>query len=197
MPANTPRGISYPLYTDPIANTQIYFQDMATDIDTLVEQFSDRIDAAAMRPVAKISGLANQSIAPFTDVTATWSTEDYDNASMVDLAVSNTRIQLIQQGFYMVGASAGFSNAAGTYGVRGTFGLSAGIGGGAVSVRGSSNTLDPSPTQTYINPLMMVYADGVTTVNVTLVVRQNSGGAIQLQDRNMWAAKVSTLMGAF
>lgn len=197
MPANTPRGITYPLYTDLVSNTQLYFQDMATDMDGLVQLFSDRMDAAAMRPAAKVSGLSNQALAANTNVTTTWSGEDFDNGGMVDLAVSNTRIQLLELGIYIVGASVGVSNTTGTYGVRATFALSAGIGGGQVSLRGSSSNLDTAPTQTYINPLMMAYCDGTTPVNVTLVLRQNSSATIQIQDRNMWAAKVSNLAGNF
>jgi hypothetical protein len=197
MPANTPRGISYPLYTDPIANTQVYFQDMATDIDTLVDQFSDRLIAAGTRPAAKASGIANQALAPLTNVTCTWVGEDFDNDNMIDLAVNNTFITLTDQGFYMVGASVGLSNTAGTYGVRATLTFSAGLGGGIQTLRGSSNTLDPSPTQTYINPLSMVYCDGITPVNCTVVMRQNAAASINIQDRNFWAAKVSNLMGGF
>jgi hypothetical protein len=197
MPANTPRGISYPLYTDPISNTQVYFQDMATDIDTLVEQFSDRMDAAAMRPSAKASGLANQALAPLTNVTCIWSAEDFDNAAMINLGVNNTFITLTEQGIYIVGASIGLSNTLGTYGVRATLTFSAGIGGGTQTLRGSSTTLDPSPTQTFINPLSMVYCDGITAVNCTVVMRQNAAGAINIQDRNFWASKVSNVTGGF
>jgi hypothetical protein len=197
MPANTPLGISYPLYSDAISTTQAQFQDMATDMDTLVQQLEDRLTAASTRPTCKLSGIANQLVAPATNVTVVWAAEDFDNDNMANIGVNATRIQLIDQGIYLVGASIALSNTLGTYGVSATIVNSAGVGGGVQTMRGVSGNLDTTPGQTYINPQSMVYADGITTVDVTVVVRQNSAAGINIQDRNFWATKVSNGGGGF
>lgn len=198
MPANTPRGISYPLYSDPLSSLQSSFQDMATDMDGLVQQLDDRLTAAGQRPSAKVSGVTNQAWAPTTDVTVTWEAEDFDNAGMVDLGVSATRIQLLEQGVYIVGATVTATNQIGTYGVQATFAFnSPGAGGGLVNQRGVSANLDTSPDVNMVNPVGFIYTTGAAPVNVTLVVRQNGGGALQIQSRNFWAAKISNVVGAY
>lgn len=197
MPANTPLGISYPLYGDAISTTQAQFQDMAEDMDTLAQQLVNRLDAAAMRPACKLSNFTNQSIVTNTNTTAVWDFADFNNAGMGNIAVSNTRIQLIEQGIYIVGAALIFAAAAGTYSVHATLQATAGFGGGTTSLRGVSSTLDTAPDRTHINPVAMFYADGVTTADVTVVVRHNAAASITMQDRNFWAAKVSNAAGGF
>lgn len=197
MPANTPLGISYPLYTDPISGTQTYFQDMATDMDGLVQQLDDRLDAAAARPGVRVVSFANQAIPANTATTATWAGEDFDQGGMADIAVNNTRIQLIERGIYIVGASLVMAPAAGTWGAQATLVGSAGFGGGVVSLRGSSTTLDPSTTPNYLNPMAMWFADGITVVNITVSVIHNAGAAVNLQDRALFAAKVSNTIGGY
>lgn len=197
MPANTPLGISYPLYTDLIANTQAYFQDMATDMDTLVEQLDNRLTTAASRPGVRVVSFTNQSIAANTPTTATYTGEDFDQGNMADIAVNNTRIQLIERGIYIVGASMLMAPAAGTWGVQAQLIGSAGLGGGLVSMRGSSTTADTTTTPNYLNPVSLWFADGITTVNITCVITHNAGAAINLQDRALFAAKVSNTIGSY
>lgn len=197
MPANTPLGISYPLYTDPISGTQGYFQDMATDMDSLVEQLDDRLDAARQRPAAKVTSFTNQSIPANTPTTVVYDFEEFDQGGMVNLPVSSTRIQLIERGIYIVGASINVTAAAGTWGVQAQLTATAGLGGGLVSLRGSSTTLDVSTTPLYLNPIALWFADGTTTANVTCVLTHNAGAAINAQDRSFFAAKVSNTLGGF
>lgn len=197
MPQTTPLGISYPLYTDPISSTQAAFQDMATDMDGLVELLDTRLDAAAQRPAVRISALANQSMTPFVANTVTFSTEDFDVGGMANIPVSNTRIQLIERGMYIVGAMLNMAPAPGTWGAQATIVGSAGLGGGLVSMRGSSTTLDGSTTPTYLNPVALWFADGVTTVNITISILHNAAAAVNLSNRNLFAAKVSNTQGGF
>ncbi len=198
MPANTPLGISYPLYTDPVANTQAYIQDMAQDMDTLVDQLTDRLVAASQRPAAKVNSIAAQSITPFVATTVTWSLEEFDRGGMVDLATNNTRIQLLEQGIYLVGAVLNFAPAPGTWGVQASLvGTGGGFGGGLMSQRGSSNTLDPSTTPTYVNPVALWYTDGTAPISLTVSITHNASAALSLTDRNFFAAKVSTVLGAY
>jgi hypothetical protein len=197
MPANTPLGISYPLYTDPISGTQTYFQDMATDMDGLVQQLDTRLTAAAQRPGVRIVSFTAQAIAANTPTTATFAGEDFDQGNMADIAVNNTRIQLIDKGIYIVGASLVMAPAAGTWGVQASLVGTAGFGGGLVSMRGSSTTLDASTTPNYLNPVSLWYADGVSIVNITCVITHNAGAAVNLQDRALFAAKVSNTPGSY
>lgn len=198
MPANTPRGISYPLYTDPISGTQAYFQDMATDMDGLVQQLDDRLDAARHRPAVKISAFSNQLLTPFVANTVTFDFEDFDRGGMADIAVSNTRIQLLERGIYIVGASLSCTPATGTWGVQAQLiGTGGGFGGGLVTQRGSSTTLDTSTTPTYLNPTALWFTDGTAPVNITVAITMNSPGTVNVQDRNLFAAKVSNTAGGF
>ncbi len=198
MSANTPLGITYPLYTDPVGTTRAAIEEMATDMDTLVDQLTDRLTAAEHRPAAKVAAIAAQSILPLVNTTVTWTGEDYDTGGMVDLATNNTRILLSEKGIYIVGAMLNFAPAPGTWGPQATLvGTAGGFGGGTVSVRGSSNTLDTSTTPTYINPVALWYVDGTAPVSITCVVTHQASGAVNLTDRNMFAAKVSTTLGDF
>lgn len=195
MPANTPLGISYPLYTDPISSTQAAFQDMATDMDSLVEQLDNRLTTAASRPGVRIVSFTSQVLPPATPTTVTFTGEDFDQGNMADIAVSNTRIQLIERGIYLVGASIRLaSTAVPAGGYQAQLVGTAGFGGGLVSARGSSSA-DPAVTPVYLNPVSLWFADGVTTVNLTCVVTGTI--ATSIEDRALFAAKVSNTVGSY
>lgn len=195
MPANTPLGISYPLYTDPIANTQAYFQDMATDMDGLVQQLDTRLAAAAARPGVLIVSFTGQALPPATPTVVTFSGENFDQGGMADIATNNTRIQLLERGIYVVGASISLaSTVAPAGGYQAALNGSAGLGGGLVSARGSSSA-DPAVTPVYLNPMGLWFADGVTPVNITVTVTGTV--ATTITDRNLFAAKVSNTLGGF
>lgn len=82
MPQNTPRGYTYPCYSDPTAfPTQM--QDLAQDIDLDVQGIIDNIDDARNDPPgARASASANLAIAAGGTTTLTFTTEEYDNAAM-------------------------------------------------------------------------------------------------------------------
>lgn len=193
MPANTPRGITYPLYTDPLSGIQSDFQEMAEDLDTLTQQLVDRIAAAEQRPSAKISDTAIQAVAANTDVTMTFTNENYDNASMVDLGTDNTRIQITERGMYLVTAQITFATAAGSWGCLVRINSSAGFIANPVfqSIQGSSTVI------TYSSVASLHFATGAVTDNITLTARQNSGGPVDVTDRVLAVSKVSTTLGSF
>lgn len=193
MPANTPRGITYPLYTDPFANGRADIQEIADDSDTLVQELVDRLDAAQHRPSCRISGLANQAVAINTNVTATFSGEDWDNDNMANLGVNNTRIQITKRGVYLIGASVSVTAQAGSWGVQATI---ASTGGVATTV-GVQSTQGSTSINTYLNPVMLHYATGAVTDDITLVIRQNGALSVNIQDRNLWVAQVSNDDGFF
>ena len=62
MPANTPRGYSYPLYTDTMDGFPAAMQDLATDVDTDMQALVNQVNAAQNRPSVRVTATANQSI---------------------------------------------------------------------------------------------------------------------------------------
>jgi hypothetical protein len=196
MTANTPRGFTYPLYTDPVSITQSVFADLAGDLDTAVEQLDNRIQAAYQRPAARASGLANQNFPPTTNVTVTFSAEDFDIGNMIDIPTNNTRIRITEQGFYLVGASIAVTPIAGNWALQASILNSATTPIGATSLRGNDSG-GATPANTYMNVHMLTFCDGITPADITVVVRQASIGAVQIQDRNLWATKIGNVAGGF
>lgn len=103
MPANTPRGYPYPLYSDP-ADFPTQSQNFATAVDTDVQAQVASINDALFSPSAAVSATANQAIANGTTTTVTFATEDYDNAAMANLGVNNDRLTITETGLYLVSA---------------------------------------------------------------------------------------------
>ena len=61
MPANTPRGYTYPLYTDP-ADFPAQVQDFAQDVDVDVQALATTVTNALNSPSARVTETANQAI---------------------------------------------------------------------------------------------------------------------------------------
>lgn len=193
MPADTPRGITYPLYTDPLSGIQTDFQEMAEDLDTLTDQLVDRLAAAQVRPSAVIGESANQAVAANTDVTCTFTGEVYDNAAMVDLAVNNTRIRISERGLYLITAGVTFAAAAGTWGCLVRINSSAGLVANPVfqTLQGNTTIVTNNSVST------LHFADGAGNDDITMTVRQNSAGAMNISTRSLAVSKVSTTLGDF
>lgn len=109
MPANTPRGYPYPLYSDP-ADFPAQSLAFATAVDTDVQAQVTSINDALFSPSAAVSATANQAIASATSTNATFATEDYDNAAMGNLGVNNDRLTITEAGLYLVSASVLFAS---------------------------------------------------------------------------------------
>lgn len=107
MPANTPRGYSYPLYTDP-RDFPAQLQDLATDIDTDVATQLALQTNHLDQPSARVSANAALAIASNVDVTLTWATEEYDNAGLFVIG-SPTIFTVNELGLYWIEAWAEFS----------------------------------------------------------------------------------------
>lgn len=196
MPANTPRGISYPLFTDPVNSLQPSIQDMATDLDTLVQQLVTRLTAP--RPAGRMSATANQTLTPFVANTLTYSTEDFDVGSMIDIPTNNTRIRITAQGIYLVGGHIVVTDpAAGDWGLRMDILNSANGDIRRASLKGS-NSGGGEPTGTYLNAAMLTYVDGVTPADITIQITTTSGTAGRtVAARSLWATKLSNLPGGY
>ncbi|MEW2127117.1 hypothetical protein AB0891_25695 [Streptomyces sp. NPDC007259] len=196
MTANTPRGITYPLLSDPVSMTQPAIQDMAMDLDGLVQQLATRLNAAAHRPAGRMSATANQLLTPFIDNTITFATEDFDIGGMIDIPTSNSRIRITEQGLYLVGASLSLTTFNGIWGIRATIINSTTSNTGTSSLQGN-NGLGDDPTGTYITVGMLTYADGVTPSDITVTVASTANGNVNVQARSLWAVKMGNIVGGY
>lgn len=185
MPANTPRGYTYPLYTD-VANFPAQIQDFATDVDTDVAALVARQTAALNRASARVSETANQAVAASTNVYLTFATEEYDNAAMANLGVNNDRLTFTETGIYLVTAEVNFtSNGNATVlGRSGIFEPNLQPDKGHQSLRGAQN-MDTE--------LSLVILYRVVTVGdfIRVRVRQESGAALNVSARSFSATKVA------
>lgn len=189
MPENTSRGYTYPVFTD--ANSfPAQIHDLAQDIDADMEALDLRISAGYNFPACSVqaSGV-NQSVANNTDVTATYDTELYDNAAMVDLGVSNTTINIVATGLYIaIGRSTFAASAAGATG-RSIRLVSSGALG--VIARKSIRGNEGLAATTTVHIVSLFYAVSGTTM--TMVQRQNTGVAINSVFRQLQVAKMGDL----
>lgn len=190
MPANTPRGYSYPLYTDS-TDFPTAIQDLATDVDTDMQTLVNQVAAAKNRPSARATATANQSIPQNVDTLATFAVEAYDNLNMIDLATDNTRIQLQQAGIYLLTARVQFAAASpAAFVTMVRLNSSAGLitNPGIMSISGSS---------TRVTEMTLEQIHYVTTTipdNITLTVRHSFTAAINISARSIAATKVSALL---
>ena len=191
MPANTPRGYSYPLYTDTMNGFSAAMQDLATDVDTDMQTLVNQVNAAQNRPSVRVTATANQSIPQNVDTLATFATEAYDNNNMADLATDATRIQLQQAGIYMITARVTFASASpAAFVTMVRLNSSGGLiaNPGIMSISGSSTRT----TEMTLEQLHIV----TTTIpdNITLTVRHSFTANINISARSLCATKVSALL---
>lgn len=185
MPQNTSRGYIYPLYGD--ANSfPAQIQDLATDIDADMDSLFDRVLAGNNQPACSVEATANLAIANNTDVTVTYATELYDNAAMVNLGVSTTTITFPLSGVYVACFRGSFASNA-----------NAGARSAAFVVSGAAGTVSrktiPGETGVAVANAMtqVFYTTAGTTM--TVVVRQNSGAALNLVTRRLQVARMSDI----
>lgn len=185
MPANTPRGYTYPLYGD-VANFPAQIQDFAQDVDLDVEALSDEIAAiTGAAPSVRVSATANQSIAVSTDTFATFAVEDYDNNAMGNLGVNNDRITFTTAGIYLVEADVNWTpNGNATLNGRKIVLDHSTLGEVARDSRRGSQALD---TETNVTTLIEVPAASF----IRVLCRQNSGAAVNITARSLSATKVA------
>lgn len=186
MPASTPRGYTFPLYSDP-ANFPSQIQTFAQDVDLDVQSLVNDTTTGLNRPSARVSATANQLIAVSTFTFATFAVEEYDNASMVNLGVNNDRITFTEEGIYLVHAECNWvPNGNATLGAR--FGeLLPNLGGNPMarqSLRGA---------QSMDVELSLTSLWRINTVGdfVRFQVRQNSGAGANISARSMSVTKVA------
>lgn len=184
MPANTPRGYSYPLYTD-VNNLPAHLQDLAQDIDLDVQNRYNLIAAHLEEKVVRLTKTAIQVLATGANANTTWDTEVTDNDNMANLGVNNARIQLQTAGYYLITGYVQFGPAAaGAASVVVT-------SSGAVSPNSlaASKALD-NDKGTGISWTVLHYAP-VVPDNIVVVARQNSGGNINIEGGALAATRIA------
>jgi hypothetical protein len=187
MPANTPRGYTYPLYSD-TQNFPAQIQDMALDIDADVQDVYDQVAQAYNQPTGHISA-AGQVIPSNVSTTCIFSSEDYDNDGMVDLGVNNTRIQIQTPGIYMLN---GFIRILGNGNATlSGAGLTLASSGGVVANPAvSSKRLDnDKKTAICATTIHITLAAGD---NITMFVRHNNPASVTLDIAELFATRLLT-----
>lgn len=107
MPQNTPRGYTYPCFSDP-ANFPAQLQDLAQDVDADVQAILDNmVDARNDPPGVRARGSAVVALAANVNTQLTFDTEDYDNTGMITVP-SATFIAPVE-GLYLCSFNCTFS----------------------------------------------------------------------------------------
>lgn len=186
MPANTPRGYTYPLYGD-VNNFPAQLQDFAQDVDTDVQAIvTSATTALTAAPSCRISATANQLIAATTNTLVTFATEEYDNAAMGNLGVNNERITFTSTGFYLVHAEVNFTSN-GNATVNGRSGALIFNGGSFGSAPNRVRGAQSMDVEWAVTSLARVTA---LPAFVQVQVRQDSGAALNISARSFSATKV-------
>ncbi len=189
MTANTSRGYTYPLYTDPMQPAP-QIQDLATDIDTDVTALENRLAAARQRPSARIISNTNQNITTGVAALLTFTSSDYDNDSMF---LPPNSLRLTDSGVYLVTGRLTLN----AFGAGANFGITVALLSSAgfiptmsrMSMRGSGT--QPS----WISISSLHYHSGVGNDDITMQVLQQSGNTLVASFRNLCATKISNLIG--
>lgn len=189
MTANTPRGYTYPLYTDP-RDFPTQMQDLATDIDTdVAAQLALEVNHLD-EPSARVSASAALAIASNADVTLTWAVEEYDNAGLFVIG-SPTLFTVNELGLYWIHAWAEFSsNADSTTSACQLRIVSSAFGTRAVHSprRGVDATPDSIACRVHVSTLHEITVVGET---ITIVGRHNLPVPSQVTTRAFSITKIS------
>lgn len=188
---DTPLGITYPLYTD-LMDPAVNIAEIATDTDTIVEQLDTRLAATATRPVGRLGGITGQVLVPNTGVSPLLPVGEF-STSMEDPA--NNRLQLTEQGIYVLTASVFFTGNgnATPYGVF----LSVNSSAGFISTPVVQSLPAAQNRGTFITVSAMHYVTGAVTDNITCIVRHNSAANVTITNRCLTACKSGNQLGAF
>lgn len=189
MPANTPRGYPYPLYTDP-HDFPDAMSDLANAVDTDVQAQIALQTNHLNQPSARVTATGALVIASNTDVTLTWATEEYDNAGLFVIG-SPTIFTFTELGIYMISASALWSG--NTDSTTSSFGLRIQSSVGGVRARNDIRRGVDSTPDTIAGWSLVTTLHEVTVVGETISIigRHNLPVASQVTERSFSATKIS------
>ncbi|MEU7010356.1 hypothetical protein [Streptomyces sp. NPDC046332] len=184
MPEDTPRGYTYPEYTD-TQNFPAAIQELATDIDADVQDLYDDVDHARYAPTAAVSFAGPTPLA--NGVTTDWAftSEDYDNAGMVNLGVDPTDVSITEDGVYWITGWAEFAAAGVTTGSVGVFIMTTGALLNLVTVTRAPD----NDKRTEVSATCIAFC--ATGEDITLALRQTTGAPLNIQFAKLTVTKVS------
>lgn len=183
MPANTPRGYTYPLYSD-TQNFPAQIQDLAQDIDQDVQDLYDDVNGARNAPTATVFFGGPVAIPNGVTTNVIWNTEIYDNAAMWD-AGTPTDISIPEVGNYLITAWIQFDVAP-----AGTLGIFVQSAGGFIPAPCTQTKTVDNDKMTELSVTCLTRCTA-TSENITLGVRQSVGGPLNLNTARMTVTKVS------
>jgi hypothetical protein len=184
MPQDTPRGYTYPLYTD-AANFPAQIQNFAQDVDVDVQSLINASSAALNTPSARALATANQAIPASTSTNVTFTTETYDNAAMINLGVNADRVTFTSPGVYLINAECNFApNNNATVGERGGRLIPS---AGPTVVWNASRGAQTADTELSLTGFLYVPTAGIF---INFSVWHNSGAAVNITARSISAMKV-------
>jgi len=192
MAGSTSRGYPYPTYGD-LMDFPTQIQDLAEAIDLDMDSLWDRLLAGYNQPAVYVRGTGNQAIANNTGVTATYTTEVYDNAGMFDIGVSTSLVNIISSGIYIVSGRVSYTaNGAALTGGRQVSLVSSGALGVLArrAIAADTGAIAPAGTTAVSLTTIGFMAAGTT---LTMVHLQNSGAVIQSATRTLCAARIGGL----
>lgn len=191
MPANTPRGYTYPLFTD-AQDFPADIQELAEDIDLDVQTITDLGGTAFDRVLARARSSTAQVIATNTTVAITFASEDYDYGGLWTPGAP-TVFTFPETGVYHIALSVEFF-----------FNGNATVGGRSVLMTSTSGIHPTVARESRLGhqnrntsvELSSLYMCVTAPETLSLFVRHNSGASVTLGDRLCSVTKVSaTLTG--
>lgn len=181
---DTPRGYTYPPYGQ-TQNVPADIEVLARDIDADVQALYNNVNGAIYAPSAAVSFAGLTPLA--SGVTTDWAftSEDYDNAGMVNLGVDPTDISITEAGVYVVTGWAEFAAAGVTTNSVGVFLMST-----TAPLNIATRTAAPdNDKRTEISVTGMTF--GNVGDDFTLALRQTTGAPLNIQFAKLVVTKVS------
>lgn len=186
MPANTPRGYTYPLYPD-AQNFPAQIQDLATDIDTDIQAIEDLGTLAFDRPMARAQDPGNLALVANVTTAVPFSIQSYDTAAIYNPGTP-LLMTLPEDGIYHVSIAMEFlANGNATVGGRAVFMTSSGAITPVVA-RESKAGNQTRNTSIDLSTLYMAAAGGET---IMCFARHSSGANVNLAQRWISVTKIA------
>ena len=189
MAGTTPfRSYPYPTYGD-ATNFPTQQQAFATAVDTDIDtNLNDAISAELDAPSARASRPSGtQAIANATNVTISYTTEDYDNAGIVNLGGSATNFVIPTAGVYLITGSFNMQPDAAA---GGSIALTINSSGATMPIPGGSsrqldNDKDTSVTATTLHQVV------TAPETITMVARHNHGASLNASIAQLTVTRIA------
>lgn|SRR5512134_1210976 len=191
MPANTPRGYTYPLYPD-TQNFPAQIQDLAQDVDVDIQNIVNLGTLAFDRDTSRAQETAGQVILPNTTTAVTFGIEAFDYGAIYNPGTP-TIMTFTEDGIYHVSMSVEFTaNGNATVGGRALFMTSS---GGLTPVVARESRLGNQTRNTSLD-VSSLYMCVTAPETLSLFVRHNSAANVTINDRWVSVTKIAaTLTG--